>query len=143
MAAKDKVCNGEVAGLEELTFVSGFDKKFDTKSVCKDTKWIGPPDKEDELREGWGPDPCKGAMAMMSIMPFIWYFIVYLALYSYLLFNIWSYKEELVKVPTDDTEMGAAKPAVATATATATATTTATATPAVAVATAVATPNEA
>merc|ERR1719345_137802 len=55
----------------------------------------------------------------MMIMPFLWYFVFYLGLLSYLIFNIWSLKEELAGAPAADTEMGAAKPAVAVATATA------------------------
>ena len=73
---------------------------------------------------------------MWAVIPFVWYFIFYLGLLGYLIFHIYSFKEELAKAPSDDTEMGA-RPAVATAVATATpAVAVATATPAVAVATA-------
>ena len=137
MAAKDYVCSGSAAVVlkDPIKYMSieTTDKDLkDAKSpediakMCKDAKWVGAPDKTDELLIGWGPDVCADPpMAMMSVMPFVWYFVFYLGLWSYFIFNIWSLKEELAKGPKDDTEMGV-KPAVAVATAT----------PAVAVATA-------
>jgi hypothetical protein len=136
MAAKDKVCaltKDMKVILPDLDLNAWVDKPSaatiaDHAKYCsaKEQKWIGAPDKTDELLIGWGPDVCADApMAMMSVMPFVWYFVFYLGLWSYFIFNIWSLKEELAKGPKDDTEMGV-KPAVAVATAT----------PAVAVATA-------
>merc|ERR1719272_1025635 len=81
-------------------------------------KWVGAPDKTDDLSDkqgSWGRDVCGGdAPAMGMVMPFIWYFVFYLGLLSYLIFNIWSLKEELAGAPAADTEMGK-KPAVAVA----------------------------
>merc|ERR1740115_287703 len=89
--------------------------------MCKDVKFVGAPDKEDDLKNSWGMHPCKDTPAMMMfVMPFLWYFVFYLGLLSYLVFNIWSLKEELAAGPAGDTETGK-KPAVAVATATATA----------------------
>ena len=136
MAAKDLLCDlkdGKVnagnIGLAAIK-VDTEDPIKDIKTeaqiikMCKEVKWVGPPDKEDDLTDkqgSWGRDPCVGDMpAMMSVMPFIWYFVFYLGLLSYLIFNIWSLKEELAGAPAADTEMGK-KPAVAVATATATA----------------------
>merc|ERR1740115_627730 len=88
--------------------------------MCKDTKWVGSPDPTDDLKDSWGRDPCGDPPPFgMFVFPFIWYFVFYLGLLSYLIFNIWSLKEELAGAPKDDTEMGAAKPAVAVAVATA------------------------
>ena len=88
--------------------------------MCKDTKWVGAPDPTDDLKDSWGRDPCGDPPPFGGfVMPFLWYFVFYLGLYSYLIFNIWSLKEELAGAPKNDTEMGAAKPAVAVAVATA------------------------
>ena len=139
MAAKDILCGNANAGNMGLGAIIKVDTQDkDIKDVttvdpnhkfCKEVKWVGPPDKTDDLTDSWGRDACAGdeATAMGSVMPFIWYFVFYLGLLSYLIFNIWSFKEELAGAPKDDTEMGA-RPAVAVATAT----------PAVAVATATA-----
>ena len=127
MAAKDKVCAALMGKtiLPDLDLGAWIKKPSATEiadpKYCKDPKFIGAPDPTDDLKDSWGFDPCVGVMPMMMIMPFIWYFVFYIALYSYLVFNIWSLKEELAGAPKDDTEMGAAKPAVAVATATATA----------------------
>ena len=132
MAAKDILCgNGNEGNMGLLAIkVDTKDPIKDIKTadqvakMCKEVKWVGAPDKTDDLsdKEGsWGRDPCaEGMPAMMSIMPFLWYFVFTLGLLSYLIFNIWSLKEELAAGPAADTEMGK-KPAVATATATATA----------------------
>jgi hypothetical protein len=140
MAAKDILCGNANAGNMGLGAIIKVDTQDkDIKDVttvdpnhkfCKEVKWVGPPDKTDDLSDSWGRDACAGdeAPAMGAVMPFIWYFVFYLGLLSYLIFNIWSFKEELAGAPKDDTEMGA-RPAVAVATAT----------PAVAVATATAT----
>jgi hypothetical protein len=139
MAAKDILCGNGNAGNMGLR-----DIKVDTQDeaikdlsltnvdpkhwFCTDVKWVGPPDKTDDLAERWGGDVCAdGPGAMMSVVPFLFWIVFYLGLLSYLIFNIWSFKEELAGAPKDDTEMGA-RPAVAVATAT----------PAVAVATATA-----
>jgi len=136
MAAKDLACGigGEgpdmSAGFTDPKFLSiestDEDYKDGVKSavalakMCKDVKFVGAPDKEDDLKNSWGMHPCKDTPAMMMfVMPFLWYFVFYLGLLSYLIFNIWSLKEELAGAPAADTEMGAAKPAVAVATATA------------------------
>jgi len=127
MAAKDYVCGNNMEQfVDPAKFLSAWIKKPSATEIadpkyCKDPKFIGAPDPTDDLKDSWGFDPCVGVMPMMMIMPFIWYFVFYIALYSYLVFNIWSLKEELAGAPKDDTEMGAAKPAVAVATATATA----------------------
>ena len=138
MAAKDLACGigGEgpdmSAGFTDPKFLSiestDEDYKDGVKSavalakMCKDVKFVGAPDKEDDLKNSWGMHPCKDTPAMMMfVMPFLWYFVFYLGLLSYLIFNIWSLKEELAGAPAADTEMGTAKPAVAVATATATA----------------------
>ena len=143
MAVKDAFCNGENGvpnGLADLDMSKGgFCKelsadesgsgnvavesewkcKFD--DGCKEEKWVGAPDKEDDLDgRWWDPSPCEdGAPVMWAVIPFVWYFIFYLGLLGYLIFHIYSFKEELAKAPSDDTEMGA-RPAVATAVATAT-----------------------
>ena len=148
MAAKDILCGNvnSAAKMEDLKGLVNLDKttgdkvyfKIDTKDddikdvktidskhkFCKEVKWVGAPDKTDDLTDkvgSWGRDVCGGdAPAMGMVMPFIWYFVFYLGLLSYLIFNIWSLKEELAGAPVADTEMGK-KPAVAVATATATA----------------------
>ena len=101
----------------------------------------GRADKTDDLGGRWGAGLCDGVSAGGAILPFVWYFIFSAGLLGYLAFHIYSFKEELLKAPRDDTEMGA-RPPVATAVATAVATpvAVATATPAVAVATATPTP---
>ena len=145
MAAKDILCGNvnSAAKMEDLKGLVNLDKttgdkvyfKIDTKDddikdvktidpnhkFCKEVKWVGPPDKEDDLTDTWGRDACAGDAlpAMNSVGPFIWYFVFHLGLLSYLIFNIWSLKEELAGAPKNDTEMGAAKPAVAVAVATA------------------------
>ena len=163
MAVKDAFCNGATGmpeGLSDLDMSKGgFCKKISpgesgSGSVavdsnwkckfdegCKEEKWVGAPDKEDDLAGRWGPGICDGVPVLGAIFPFIWYFIFTVGLLGYLVFHIYSFKEELVKAPSDDTEMGA-RPPVATAVATAVATpvAVATATPAVAVATATPTP---
>jgi hypothetical protein len=138
MAVKDTMCNfgTKIAGNEGIlaTYPSTKDTlameelRAETKDqagidkMCKDTKWVGAPDPTDDLKDSWGRDPCGDPPAFGGfVMPFLWYFVFYLGLYSYLIFNIWSLKEELAGAPKNDTEMGAAKPAVAVATATATA----------------------
>ena len=138
MAVKDTMCNfgTNIAGNEGIlaTYPSTKDTlameelRAETKDqagidkMCKDTKWVGAPDPTDDLKDSWGRDPCGDPPAFGGfVMPFLWYFVFYLGLYSYLIFNIWSLKEELAGAPKNDTEMGAAKPAVAVATATATA----------------------
>ena len=152
MAVKDAYCKGATEGLSGLDMSKGgYCKKksgsesgsgsvavsdnwsCDFDKDCSDEKWIGAPDKEDDFDgRGWDPSPCEdGAPGMWAVIPFVWYFIFYLGLLGYLIFHIYSFKEELTKAPSDDTEMGA-RPAVATAVATAT--------PAVAVATATPTP---
>ena len=133
MAAKDLVCGtAPTTGFTDpvkflLVETTDEDYKDAMKTeasrakMCKDVKWVGAPDKEDDLKNSWGMHPCKDTPAMMmSVMPFLWYFVFYLGLLSYLVFNIWSLKEELAAGPAADTEMGK-KPAVAVATATATA----------------------
>ena len=143
MAAKDILCGNQNAGNAGLlpdattyikpskTEMEDYCTSSDCTSsdlekiakMCKDQKWVGAPDPTDDLKDNWGRDPCKEPPAFgMFVMPFIWYFVFYLGLLSYLIFNIWSLKEELAGAPKNDTEMGAAKPAVAVATATATAT---------------------
>ena len=105
----------------------------DIAKMCKEVKWVGAPDPTDDLKKTWGQDVCADSPgALGSVFPFLTWIAFYLGLLSYLIFNIWSFKEELAGAPKDDTEMGA-RPAVAVATAVATAT------PAVAVATATAT----
>ena len=133
MAAKDILCGNQNAGNAGLlpgtttyikptkTEIEDYNTVEKIAKMCKDQKWVGAPDSTDDLKDSWGFDPCVGVMPMMMVFPFIWYFVFYISLYSYLVFNIWSLKEELAGAPKDDTEMGAAKPAVAVATATATA----------------------
>ena len=129
MAAKEILCGNTNAGNMGLLAIKVDTEDDDIKDVttidpnhkfCKEVKWVGPPDKEDDLKDTWGRDACAGdaAPAMGAVMPFIWYFVFYLGLLSYLIFNIWSLKEELAGAPAADTEMGA-KPAVAVAVATA------------------------
>ena len=147
MAVKDAFCN-HAAGLpeglanldvshlcEEIS--PGWWKCKFHEDSCEEEKWVGAPDKEDDFDgRWWDPGPCEdGAPVMWAVIPFVWYFIFYLGLLGYLIFHIYSFKEELAKAPSDDTEMGA-RPAVATAVATGTGTpvAVATATPAVAVA---------
>ena len=166
MAVKDAFCNGVNGkldikdGLKDLDMSKGgFCKEISagesgSGSVavdsnwkctfdegCEEEKWVGAPDKEDDLGGRWGPGLCDKAAAGGAILPFVWYFIFSVGLLGYLAFHIYSFKEELLKAPRDDTEMGA-RPPVATAVATAVATpvAVATATPAVAVATATPTP---
>ena len=120
MAAKDKVCgNPDLPDLDLLAWVEkpSLAEVADPKYCApKEQKWIGAPDKTDDLVDNWGRDPCADAPPFAAfIMPFIWYFVFYMGLYSYLIFNIWSLKEELAAGPKSDTEMGAAKPAVAVA----------------------------
>ena len=107
--------SGSVSGAVSETWSCDFDKD------CSDEKWVGAPDKEDDFDgRAWDPSPCEdGAPVMWAVIPFVWYFIFYLCLLGYLIFHIYSFKEELAKAPSDDTEMGA-RPAVATAVATAT-----------------------
>ena len=140
MAAKDILCGNQNAGNAGLlpdattyikpskTEMEDYCTSSDCTSsdlekiakMCKDQKWVGAPDPTDDLKDNWGRDPCKEPPAFsMFVMPFIWYFVFYLGLLSYLIFNIWSLKEELAGAPKNDTEMGAAKPAVAVAVATA------------------------
>ena len=151
MAVKDAFCNGEngrPAGLADLDISHSCEEispgwwkcKF-AEGSCKVEKWVGAPDKEDDLGGRWGPGLCDGVPVGGAILPFVWYFIFSAGLLGYLAFHIYSFKEELLKAPRDDTEMGA-RPPVATAVATAVATpvAVATATPAVAVATATPTP---
>ena len=159
MAVKDAFCNGATGmpdGLADLDMSKGgFCKEIsagesgsgsvavDSKwkctfdEGCEEEKWVGAPDKEDDLGGRWGAGLCDGVSAGGAILPFVWYFIFSAGLLGYLAFHIYSFKEELLKAPRDDTEMGA-RPPVATAVATAVATpvAVATATPAVAVATA-------
>ena len=159
MAVKDAFCkgaNGRPEGLADLDMSKGgFCKEISagesgSGSVavdsnwkctfdegCEEEKWVGAPDKEDDLGGRWGPGLCDKAAAGGAILPFVWYFIFSVGLLGYLAFHIYSLKEELLKAPRDDTEMGA-RPPVATAVATPVAV--ATATPAVAVATATPTP---
>ena len=125
MAAKDKVCgNPDLPALDLSAWVEkpSLAEVADPKYCApKEQKWIGAPDKTDDLADQWGRDPCGDPPPFSSmIFPFIWYFVFYMGLYSYLVFNIWSLKEELAGAPAADTEMGK-KPAVAVATATATA----------------------
>ena len=149
MAVKDAFCNGENGvpnGLADLDMSHSCEEispgwwkcKF-AEGSCKVEKWVGAPDKEDDLRPAgwWGLGLCDGASAWGAISPFVWYLIVTAGLLGYLAFHIYSFKEELLRAPRDDTEMGA-RPPVATAVATPVAV--ATATPAVAVATATPTP---
>ena len=124
MAAKDKVCgNPDLPALDLSAWVEkpSLAEVSDPKYCApKEQKWIGAPDKTDDLADQWGRDPCGDPPPFGAfIMPFIWYFVFYMGLYSYLVFNIWSLKEELAGAPAADTEMGAAKPAVAVAVATA------------------------
>ena len=140
----DKKCldfnaNGMVElGTANLEYKSGFDFEATEAKCSTDQKWIGAPDPTDDLVVGWAGSPCEsGRRAIISgVLSFVLWFVLYFLLYGYFVFNVWSFKEELVKQPMNEREM-ATTPTVATATAIATAT--ATATPAVAVATAVAT----
>ena len=150
MAVKDAFCNhaaGLPEGLANLDMSHSCEKidgwwrcEFEDGG-CKEEKWVGAPDKEDDLGGRWGAGLCDGVSAGGAILPFVWYFIFSAGLLGYLAFHIYSFKEGLLKAPRDDTEMGA-RPPVATAVATAVATpvAVATATPAVAVATATPTP---
>ena len=128
----EKISPGK-SGSGSVAVDSNWKCKFD--EGCKEEKWVGAPDKEDDLAGRWGPGICDGVPVAGAIFPFIWYSIFTVGLLGYLVFHIYSLKEELVKAPSDDTEMGA-RPAVATAVATGTGTpvAVATATPAVAVA---------
>ena len=133
MAAKDILCGNLNAGNAGLlptstttyikptkTEIEDYNSVEKIAKMCKDQKWVGAPDSTDDLKDSWGRDPCGDPPPFgMFVMPFLWYFVFYLGLLSYLIFNIWSLKEELAGAPAADTEMGAAKPAVAVATATA------------------------
>ena len=132
MAAKDILCGNQNAGNAGLlpgtttyikptkTEIEDYNTVEKIAKMCKDQKWVGSPDSTDDLADDWGRDPCADPPPFGAfIMPFIWYFVFYMGLYSYLVFNIWSLKEELAGAPAADTEMGAAKPAVAVAVATA------------------------
>merc|ERR1740130_1287668 len=107
MAAKEILCGNTNAGNMGLLAIKVDTEDDDIKDVttidpnhkfCKEVKWVGPPDKEDDLKDMWGRDACAGdaAPAMRAVMPFIWYFVFYLGLLSYLIFNIWSLKEERI-----------------------------------------------
>ena len=131
MAAKDILCGNGNAGNAGLlpgtttyikptkTEIEDYNSVEKIAKMCKDQKWVGAPDSTDDLKDEWGRDPCGDPPPFgMFVMPFLWYFVFYLGLLSYLVFNIWSLKEELAGAPAADTEMGK-KPAVAVATATA------------------------
>ena len=151
MAVKDAFCNhaaGLPEGLADLDvshlceeISPGWWKCKFHEDSCEEEKWVGAPDKEGDLGGRWALGLCDGVPVGGAIFPFVWYFIFSAGLLGYLAFHIYSLKEELLKAPRDDTEMGA-RPPVATAVATAVATpvAVATATPAVAVATATPTP---
>jgi len=156
-AARDYLCNAKPAGTEDLKILESWGLE-DDKDLCNDWKVVGAPDENEagggggRGGGGWG-NPCKpeNAINIGIAFSFIVTILFYVVLYGYLIFHTWSYKEELVKQPSDGpsgTQMPAtatatpAQPAVAVATAVAQPAV-AVATPAVAVATAVATPSSA
>ena len=133
-AARDKECNA-AAGTENLEILDSWGLK-DDKDLCNDWKKVGAPDENaagggGRGGGGWG-NPCKpeNAITLGIVFSFIVTILFYVVLYGYLIFHTWSFKEELVKQPSDGPS-GTQMPATATATP---------AQPAVAVATPVAQP---
>ena len=121
MAAKDKVCGNNLVALKDLDLGAWIDRPGDVD--CKDKKWNAPSTwyvaNVDKLLPPWpeavgklmllkncwgGFDPCAATTPRVQdynrfliwFMPIIWYFGWY-CVHRTLVWDLWCYKEELVK----------------------------------------------
>ena len=118
MAAKDKVCGNNLVALKDLDLGAWIDRPGDVD--CKHQKWAGVPAPTGSdfdtppwyvvigrrflLKNCWGTNPCYRTeenmlsynQAMIWFLPFWWY-LVWFLLHRSLVWQIWCFREELVK----------------------------------------------